>query len=154
MKRMYKGQVPLFFMLQKKKTEKKWSRLDCSVTYVSHLTWCEDQPDASGSTGLVLIHLSYITSCRVAAFSTVPVLSKDCAHLLSVTGCFASAASFGFCLHAPMHIDCLDNGADCLSNVYFKLTAYEQQYILRWIIPIAIWPYLWMNEQPCFTCLK
>lgn len=68
--------------------QKKSSRLDCSVMYVSHLTRCEAQPDASGSTGLVLIHLSYITSCRVAACSTMPVLSKDC-----VCTCYQSLAA-------------------------------------------------------------
>lgn len=52
-------------------------------------------------------------------------LQRLCVHLLSVTGCFASAASFGFCLHAPMHTHCLDNGTDCLWMRHSNLSSFQ-----------------------------
>lgn len=134
MKRMCKGQVPLFFVLQKrwfkKKKERRSSRLDCSVTYVSHLTWCKAQ--------LWLNRVSIDPSELYHIMQSCCLLhsARVRAHLLSVTGCFASAASFGFCLHASMHSHCLDNGTDSLwtcaqqpQRVYIKPTVYELQCV-------------------------
>lgn len=92
----------------KKKRERRRSRLDCGVTYVSHLTWCKAQ--------LRLNRVSIDPSELYHIMQSCCLLHSACvrAHLLSVTGCFASAASFGFCLHASMHSHCLDIGTDSL----------------------------------------
>lgn len=52
-------------------------------------------------------------------------LHRPCVHLLTVTGCCASSASFGFCLHAPMRSHCLDNGTNCLWTWQRNLNSFQ-----------------------------
>lgn len=129
MKRMCKGQAPLFFMLQKKViylTKKKIKQvgLQCYVCIPLNAVRSPARCLWLNRVSIDPSELYHIMQSCCLLYSAC-ALQRLCVHLLSVTGCFASAASFGFCLHAPMHSHCLDNGTDCLWMWHSNLSSFQ-----------------------------